>query len=146
MKSCAGPGWPTVIDFVTDCGDSAPAKLTLMFSSTVPPSGKLAGTETVNVSALVTSTLTFPYDRLAGRTVAPAVGVVTWTLTPVAVPSPRLVTGTETVADSPGSRNWSPSVLVVITGSSAMTSGCGVAPVCLSARSGITMPKPVSRS
>lgn len=82
MKSRAGPGWPTVIDFVGDCGDSAPAKLTRMFRPTVAPSGKLAGTDTVNVLVLVTSTLTFPYDRLAGRTVAPAVGVVTCTLSP----------------------------------------------------------------
>ena len=51
-KSCVAPGSPTVIVFVADCGDSAPTKLTRMFSWTVPPSGKPAGTVTVKRAGL----------------------------------------------------------------------------------------------
>ena len=136
-----------MIDFVTDCGDSAPAKLTRMFSVTVLPSGRVAGTVRVKApTVLVAPTAMFPYDRLAGLIVTPGVEVLTWTLTPVATPSPRLVTGIVTVADSPGSTNASPSVVGgdhrVVGDGQRLRRGAGAR----SARSGITMPKPVSRS
>ncbi len=89
-----------------------------------------------------------PYDLDPGETSArEASSVATRRLTPVAVPSPSLVAGSERSAASPGSRNASPSPVTGTTvGSDARTRGCGVAPVSSSARSARTMPRPVRES